>query len=126
MVFGVDFDGTITTGDTRIWHNNTYTNDVFTPNHDVVNWVLHHRNDMYLILWTCRCGNALDDAIKYANSLGIYFDAINDNIVQFDCSNKIMADIYITGHRNPDLDSICSAYAYSVLKNRLNQRKEVN
>jgi len=30
-----------------------------------------------------------------------------------------MKDIYITGHKNPDLDSICSAYAYSVLKNML-------
>ncbi len=28
-----------------------------------------------------------------------------------------MEKIFITGHRNPDLDSICSAYAYSVLKN---------
>ena len=30
-----------------------------------------------------------------------------------------MADIYITGHRNPDLDSICSALAYANLKNRI-------
>lgn len=30
-----------------------------------------------------------------------------------------MKDIYITGHKNPDLDSVCSAYAYSVLKNML-------
>lgn len=30
-----------------------------------------------------------------------------------------MADIYITGHRNPDLDSICSAAAYAELKNML-------
>lgn len=30
-----------------------------------------------------------------------------------------MADIYITGHRNPDLDSICSALAYADLKNRI-------
>ena len=29
-----------------------------------------------------------------------------------------MGDIYITGHRNPDLDSVCSAAAYAVLKNR--------
>ena len=28
-----------------------------------------------------------------------------------------MEKIYITGHKNPDMDSICSAYAYSVLKN---------
>ena len=28
-----------------------------------------------------------------------------------------MSNIYITGHRNPDLDSVCSAAAYAVLKN---------
>ncbi len=28
-----------------------------------------------------------------------------------------MADVYITGHRNPDLDSLCSALAYADLKN---------
>ena len=32
-----------------------------------------------------------------------------------------MSDIFITGHRNPDLDSICSAYGYSVLKNTLDK-----
>ena len=28
-----------------------------------------------------------------------------------------MAEVYITGHRNPDLDSLCSALAYADLKN---------
>ena len=28
-----------------------------------------------------------------------------------------MSKIYITGHRNPDLDSLCSACAYARLKN---------
>ena len=28
-----------------------------------------------------------------------------------------MADVYITGHRNPDLDSLCGALAYADLKN---------
>lgn len=28
-----------------------------------------------------------------------------------------MADIFITGHRNPDMDSVCSAWAYANLKN---------
>lgn len=32
-----------------------------------------------------------------------------------------MKDIYITGHRNPDLDSICSAYGYAELKNRIDR-----
>ncbi len=35
-----------------------------------------------------------------------------------------MSRIYITGHKNPDLDSLCSAYAYSVLKNRIDPENE--
>ncbi len=30
-----------------------------------------------------------------------------------------MKDIYITGHRNPDLDSLCSAYGYAELKKHI-------
>ncbi len=30
-----------------------------------------------------------------------------------------MSDIFICGHRNPDLDSVCSAYAYAALKNKI-------
>lgn len=32
--------------------------------------------------------------------------------------------IYITGHRNPDMDSVCSAYAYAVLKSRIDPENE--
>lgn len=32
--------------------------------------------------------------------------------------------IYITGHRNPDLDSLCSAYAYAALKNQIDPEYE--
>ncbi len=35
-----------------------------------------------------------------------------------------MAKIYITGHRNPDLDSVCSAYAYARLKALLDKENE--
>lgn len=30
-----------------------------------------------------------------------------------------MGNIYITGHRNPDIDSLCSAMAYATLKNKI-------
>jgi len=30
-----------------------------------------------------------------------------------------MPDIFITGHRNPDMDSIAAAYSYAVLKNKI-------
>ncbi|MBR6223173.1 MAG: DHH family phosphoesterase [Lachnospiraceae bacterium] len=35
-----------------------------------------------------------------------------------------METIYITGHKNPDLDSICSAYGYAVLLNLQNPDKK--
>ena len=34
-----------------------------------------------------------------------------------------MDKVYITGHRNPDTDSIVSAIAYAALKNALGQRQ---
>ena len=35
-----------------------------------------------------------------------------------------MNTIYVTGHRNPDLDSVASAYVYSHLKNRIDSDNE--
>src|SRR5437660_1536382 len=35
-----------------------------------------------------------------------------------------MATIYVTGHRNPDADSIASAIGYAELKGRLDPRNE--
>ena len=32
-----------------------------------------------------------------------------------------MEKIYITGHKNPDMDSICAAWCYGVLKNKLDE-----
>ena len=35
-----------------------------------------------------------------------------------------MSKIYITGHRNPDMDSIAAAYSYAVLKNKIDKENE--
>lgn len=35
-----------------------------------------------------------------------------------------MAVIYVTGHRNPDMDSICSSYAYAFLKNLVDRKNK--
>src|SRR5574344_52501 len=32
-----------------------------------------------------------------------------------------MSEIIVCGHRNPDMDSVCAAYAYADLKNRIDQ-----
>ena len=35
-----------------------------------------------------------------------------------------MSKVYITGHRNPDLDTLCSACAYAMLKNKIDPENE--
>lgn len=52
-----------------------------------------------LILWTCRDGDSLDEAVAWCNELGLYFDEINENLPEMnamygnDC-RKIGADFY--------------------------------
>ena len=36
-----------------------------------------------------------------------------------------MEQIYVTGHRNPDTDSVVSAMAYAALRNALGERQYV-
>lgn len=37
-----------------------------------------------------------------------------------------MSEVYITGHRNPDMDSVCAAYAYANLKNTIDRVNNYN
>lgn len=52
-----------------------------------------------LILWTCRTGEMLDNAVKWCKERGLVFDAINENLPErieylgSDC-RKIGADEY--------------------------------
>lgn len=50
--------------------------------------------NIQVILWTCRSGQYLEEAINLCNEHGIYFDAINDNIKDIN-SRKILADVYV-------------------------------
>ena len=77
-----------------------------------------------LILWTCRTGFALDNALELCKKEGLEFDAVNDNIHEsseswralhpnIEMSRKIYADMYIDD-RDPhsliygiDWDSTC-------------------
>ena len=42
------------------------------------------------------------------------------SIVEEQLSHNMERDILVTGHRNPDTDSICAAIAYARLKNIIN------
>lgn len=57
-------------------------------------------NGHKLILWTCRCGKSLEDAVDWCRSQGITFDAINSNLPETlqkygTDSRKVTADYYV-------------------------------
>lgn len=97
LVLGIDFDGTITTeahiGETM----------ELQPNCKEVLTGLKDTGKVKLVLWTCRTGKALDDAIKFLKEQEMYhlFDAFNDQLPEIkkmyepDVARKIGADFYI-------------------------------
>ena len=53
-----------------------------------------------LILWTCRCGERLSEAVEWCADQGLTFDAVNENLPEIiylygSDSRKITADLYI-------------------------------
>lgn len=53
-----------------------------------------------LILWTCRCGELLEEAVAWCAQFQLYFDTVNENLKEIlekygTDSRKIYADIYI-------------------------------
>ena len=88
----VDFDGTIV--------QDAYPN-IGKINYKTVGYIKRHQeHGAKLILWTCRSGSHLEEAIKVCNGLGIRFDAINDNLPEIkekygNNSRKIYADVYL-------------------------------
>ncbi len=92
MVYAVDFDGTLC--------DNKYP-EIGAPRHEIIDFVKRRRaaGDQ-IILWTCRSGPALAQAVCWCAALGLQFDAINDNladnIASFNNnSRKVNADFYI-------------------------------
>ena len=71
-IIAVDFDGTMEDGG---WPG------IGQPRIKVIEKLKEEQaNGSKLILWTCRGGEYLDDAVEWARNLGIEFDAVNDNI----------------------------------------------
>lgn len=92
-IIAVDFDGTLC--------ENRYP-DIGEPNNDIIDRIkkCQMKGDR-IILWTCRCDEALDAAVRWcAERHGLIFDAINENIpgvvaAYKSDSRKICADLYI-------------------------------
>lgn len=87
----VDFDGCLCTGK---WP------DIGDPNWEAIHELIRRRacGDK-VILWTCRTGKQLDDAVAWCMNRGLKFDAVNENLPEHiaffgnDC-RKIYANEY--------------------------------
>ena len=114
MIIGVDFDGTISLGK---WP------ECGPPNKGLIKYLKKRKaKGDRLILWTCREGEDLDNAVRFCRINGLEFDAVNDNIPEIiekygNNSRKITCDRYIDDRmfskkiRKPNLikELICRA-----------------
>ena len=91
-IIAVDFDGTLCFSK---WP------DCGEPNQALINYLKKRKSDgNKLILWTCRIGEALSNAVEWCRSHGLEFDAVNDNLLEIieyygSNSRKITCDWYI-------------------------------
>lgn len=63
---------------------------------------------VHLILWTCRDGTQLLDAVAFCEQNGLYFDAVNSNIPETihmfnNDTRKVYADLYIDDKSIPHI-----------------------
>ena len=91
-LYAVDFDGTLHTGKYPI---------IGEPNQDLIDYLTRAReNCEKVILWTCREGQLLTEAVNWCKVRGLEFDAVNDNLPENQIlwgnnPRKIWADVYI-------------------------------
>ena len=92
MTIAVDFDGIIVT--------DKYPS-IGEPNIEMINKLKKLSKDNTIILWTCRNGEKLDEALRFCDKHGLHFHYVNENsdetLKKYDYidSRKITADIYL-------------------------------
>jgi hypothetical protein len=91
-IYAFDFDGTLC--------QEAYP-AIGKPNKSMIRFVKKVQNRGHrTILWTCRCGKPLDEAVNWCKEQGIIFDAVNANLPETlqkygTDPRKITADYYI-------------------------------
>lgn len=99
-IIAVDFDGTLCA---NRWP------DIGEPNFELINYIKEERNKgAKIILWTCRTGLELADAIVWCRNHDLMFDAVNENVEEAielfgRNTRKIFAHEYID-------DRMCGAF----------------
>ena len=94
LTIAVDYDETLV-------FNDPYGNEI-RVNEILINKLKKCKSNGHtLILWTCRGGEWLQEAVNRCKELGLEFDAINENVNEEQCqkrkvgNRKVIADIYI-------------------------------
>ena len=87
MVIAIDFDGTIT-------EKNIFPDIAQIREHAAETIHNFQAAGHKCILWTCRYGRSLDEAIQFLLDNGIKMDGYNSNLYPLN-SRKIVADVYI-------------------------------
>lgn len=91
-IIAVDFDGTLAETDFP---------KIIKPNLRMITFCKQlQKQGCILILWTCRCGRNLEDALKFCEEYNLKFDYVNENakenIKEYgNDSRKIFAHEYI-------------------------------
>ena len=126
FVLAVDYDGTVFSG--------AYP-EKGDPVQDVIDKVKEFQNveSCETVLWTCREGKSLEEAVKRCEEVGLKFDAINDNTSSVHewiaaeakesgdtfASRKIFADYYVDDRaHNIDLFLTIDVKATCTLKEK--------
>lgn len=86
-VVAVDFDGTIT-------KDNKFPENIGVVRDGCKEAIEYIRKNNKVVVWTCRCGKYLDEAVEFLKANGIEVDGVNVDIYPA-TDRKIMADVYI-------------------------------
>ncbi|MBO6208598.1 MAG: hypothetical protein J6O73_16950 [Lachnospiraceae bacterium] len=92
QIIAVDFDGTLCFSN---WP------ELGEPNLPLIRYLIEQKRcGNKLILWTCRVGESLEDAVSWCRDHQLEFDAVNDNLPEIiekygTNSRKITCDCYI-------------------------------
>ena len=121
-IIAVDFDGTLC--------ENQYP-EIGKPNSVLIDDLkMRKDNGAKIILWTCRVGDRLEQAIDWCQEQGLIFDAVNQNLPEIvesfggDC-RKVFAHEYIddrnSGMGNPLIRCICDSSKSDTFDLKLNE-----
>lgn len=102
-VIAVDFDGTLC--------ENRYPK-IGNAKPEVIHYIKARRlSGAKVVLWTCRVGDLLDDAVRWCQNQGLIFDAVNENLPEIidkfgGDTRKIFANEYIDDRNLGNVDNL--------------------